>query len=125
MSIGKYWTNRFCRFSLRTLAILITLTCAYFAAWPSTIKHAAGIGIPGWKGESTGKQRHYTSSSSGLQYSVAISASAPLPLLLRQDDIDYDEITMRFETTRRYHLWLFGPKFKIPIETTWKHPRAR
>jgi hypothetical protein len=108
----KLWRPRF---SVRTLAILVTLVCAYFGAWVATSKHATGIGVPGWRpGAGTPTPKEH-----GPQYSVSARATSPQPLIIRQDDIDYDETTSRFKRTRRYYLWLLGPKIKLPFESPW------
>lgn len=108
------------RFSVRTLAIFVTLVCVYFAAWGPTNKFAAGIGIPGYTGYGAQRPPNVV----GPRYSITIQADAPLPLVIGQDDIDYDETTKTFKTTRRYYLWLFGPKINFPFESTWEHPIA-
>jgi hypothetical protein len=82
------------RFSLRTVAILVTLVCAYFGAWEATKRY----GIQGGQ-----------------------DATAPLPFIVVQTELverrgsrladSYTEHWME----RRAYLWLFGPELKLPF----------
>src|SRR5262245_14956452 len=59
------------RFSLRTLAIVMSLVCAYFGAWEATKRY----GVP--------KTPFYTDPVG------VFSASSPLPFIVSQDEVDY------------------------------------
>ena len=81
------------RFSLRTLAIVVTLVCAYFGAWEATKRY----GCPQF-GHIFGKNLIGTSS---------------LPFIIGVDEYDY-----RFYTKRRlYFVWLFGPTCRLPLDS--------
>jgi hypothetical protein len=82
------------RFSLRTLAILVTLICAYFAAWEATKKY----GVAKIRG-----------------------GSSPMPLMICRNELDLEQTSKGLILTRprRYYLWLFGPQYMLPFETQW------
>src|SRR5688572_2982036 len=96
------------RFTLRTLAIVVTLICAYFAAWEATKRYGVGP-LP---------------RPSGV---VAIRAHSPMPLVIVEDQLDgpYDNLLVLVARansfpplstgTRHYYLWLFGPQIKLPF----------
>jgi hypothetical protein len=87
------------RFSLRTLAILVTLFCAYLACWLPTKRHAASRMGP-WQ--------------------FVQKATAPLPLLVREDQIHFSSDDFRVRYPRRYYVWLFGPKMELPFKSDWR-----
>jgi hypothetical protein len=82
------------RFSLRTLAIVVTLFCAYFAAWEATKIHA------GHNPES--------SSSIGIRRSYS-----PLPLVICREMTIENVSGFR---RRDYYLWLFGPVVDVKAD---------
>jgi hypothetical protein len=90
------------RFSVRTLAIVVTLVCAYFAAWEATKEYGIGLPTP-WD----------------------YSSHSPIPLLIVEDDASDMSYavsannTLRTSGPRRYYIWLFGPRIKLPFESTW------
>ena len=95
------------RFTVRTLAIFVTLVCAYFGAWEATKRY----GIPGSK----------------LKSKYVKSGSAPGPCLIVLDVLEPGErdntqwgCVIEFERVRNYHLWLFGRTIKVPFESEWK-----
>lgn len=79
MAIKK---NRFLpRFSLRTLAIVVTLICTYFGAWEATRKYAVVPLLP--------KPGEY----GGPEY------SSPFPFVIR-------ETTTAYGINHKYRLWV-------------------
>lgn len=80
------------RFSLRILAIFVTLIAAYFGAWEAT-KQAMG-----------GRE----------------DLHSPLPLVIGQDEIGSGQrgIHVVFTQSRQYYLWVFGPKIRLPYRPT-------
>ncbi len=83
------------RFSIRTLAIFVTLVCAYFGAWEATKRYGTPQVI----------DDHWQWSSS------------PVPFLVRRDELP--------ELKTHYYLWQFGSTFKLPIESEWKPPATQ
>jgi hypothetical protein len=79
------------RFSLRTLAIVVTLVCAYFGAWEAT-KRWGIAQLP----HSDGYPQKYS----------------PLPFVVTEVGIF---ASMWRGPNRRYHLWL-GPTIRLPFE---------
>src|SRR5688572_5312529 len=84
------------RFSIRTLAIVVTLVCAYFGAWEATKRH----GISDMGADPLGE------------------VESPMPFIVRQDEIISTD-SVKYATPRRYYFWFFGAKIKLPYETTW------
>ena len=76
------------RFSLRTLAIVVALICAYFGAWEWT-KHAA----------------------MRMEFPTGVKATSPAPLVIR-----IDEKMFRARLGRCYYLWLIGPLVQLTSE---------
>lgn len=84
------------RFSVRTLAILVTLVCAYFGAWEVT-------------------RASVNNEFDGIQF-----ANSPMPLLFWRVEIVREVWGDPGEWRRCYYLWLFGPTIKLPFECEWK-----
>ena len=82
------------RFSIRTLAIAVTLMCCYAACWGPTktrgIVEVAPSGIPG----------------------CTISRSVVAPLVVALDEMD---------ANRSYYFWFFGYVAKLPYERAWTY----
>jgi len=86
------------RFSLRTLAFVVTLACAYFAAWEATKRYA----LP----------KHF------LVYGGFTDTYSPLPFVVRADEevmVLNGSPVMR--TNHYYYFWLLGPMVKLPFES--------
>ena len=80
------------RFSLRTLAIVVTLVCAYFGAWEATRKY--------------GCERIRYDSSDGYRFAED-EAFSPMPFVVRSRryfSVD-DNGRWRDGFEDRYHLW--------------------
>ena len=71
------------RFSVRTLAIVVMLVCAYFSAWEATKRYGVRK----------------------MWYGVATS---PLPCIIR-----YDLGSRDAPDDIYYSVWLFGPEVKV------------
>ena len=107
------------RFSIRTLAIFVTLVCAYFAAWEATKKY--GLPTP-WP--SPAQFAFYHPFADETVYCV-YGVKAPMPFLVR-----YLECVSPPGPANRsrspdnccYYVWLLGPKFKLPIRFDHKPP---
>jgi hypothetical protein len=82
------------RFSLRTLAILVTLVCAYFGAWEATKRY--GVPQPETKGS---------------EGTLILSAESQLPLIVSQTEMFPDG------RRRRQYLWLGVVKIRLPGES--------
>ena len=106
------------RFNLRTLAIVVTLVCAYFAAWEAT-KGAAKA--------QTGKRMDVQIFVPGGGTKPFIHAvqntTAPAPFIISLDldncDGSYPYYSKIEPKPRHYHLWLFGPMIQLPFESEW------
>ena len=103
------------RFSLRTLAILVTLVCAYLAGWEITSKYAA---------RNQGRLLLWPvrdpvilNASDGIRVMVA---SSPGPLIMRFDGIAACQLGLPSDKKRVYYVWLCGSMAKLPFESTWK-----
>jgi hypothetical protein len=88
------------RFSIRTLAIFVTLVCVYIAAWEATKRHGLERGL---------------SDDMGLP----ARESSPVPFILIQDgwfEEPSDNLSSAFHhlpQRKRIYLWFFGPRFKL------------
>lgn len=105
------------RFSLRTLAMLVTLICAYFAAWGATKRHVA-------REQSHGHLR----SSHGAP--LVLGTRALAPLLISRDILVLPSPTANTPTDAkvvghsmtisdartRYYVWLLGPTVELPYQ---------
>jgi hypothetical protein len=95
------------RFSVRTLAIFVTLVCVYFAAWEATKTSGVIDILP-----------------SAPSHENLIS---PIPLVLSRD-VNGERNYWRDSNTyvsqgyvrRQYFIWLFGPIIKLPYESELK-----
>jgi hypothetical protein len=98
------------RFSLRTLAIFVTLVCAYFAAWDATERYGLPI-TP----TPANKQLPELDQTVTMIY----GRSCPLPLIICQWECErtcfLSAGNRQFIDTSTYHLclWLFGPTIKL------------
>src|SRR5687768_8991555 len=96
-------------FSVRTLAIFVTLICVYFGSWEATKRKAARENLNLRLGEYTSPDKY----------------SSPIPFLVVERDpgIAYRNGKVIATWTRNwagYHVWLFRLKVKLPFESTWK-----
>lgn len=94
------------RFSVRKLVIFVTLVCVYFGTWEATKRY----GVP-------------DCSDSFLRYQqdAVHAAATPIPLIVTQDHcyLDDNNGDPTFRNPRRYYVWIFGPKLKLPYESSW------
>jgi hypothetical protein len=83
---AKWWRPRF---TVRTLAIFITLICLFFGGWEGTKRRASYERVEGFPSECIGPfviARDWSNWSGGSRY------------------------------RREYHVWLLGPTVKLPYE---------
>ncbi len=91
------------RFSVRTLAIVVTLVCVYLGAWEATKRYGLT------------NERHEMSP-------LPVREMSPLPLIIIQTGWFEGPRTTLYDPygewshRRRFYLWLFGPKIKLPFE---------
>ncbi len=100
------------RFSVRTLAIFVTLVCAYFGAWEATKRY----GVP-----PKAKENSLVVGEVNRTVVNVIDGSSPMPLIVRQSEIEvghpFEFVYSKTEPSDKYYLWLFGPKIKLPFES--------
>jgi hypothetical protein len=85
------------QFTVRSLAIFVTLVCAYLGAWEVTKRY--GVAPP-----------FARAGDSGGRISAADEYS-PMPFIVREEELaNIGCILYRKQT---YYLWLCGPKFPI------------
>lgn len=90
------------RFSVRTLAIVVTLVCAYFGAWEATKRYGIGAAC------------RYSAESGRIPRGVL----APYPLVLTS--WEYTSLSHNWNQSICYYLWLFGLTIKLPFESELK-----
>lgn len=99
------------RFTVRTLAIFVTLICAYFGAWDATKRYGvvAAIEAHSFAAINVGEIPKPTSRE---------GVSSPAPLLIRCEDYEYPNYC-----PVRYYVWLFGViNVKLPWPFIWDAP---
>ena len=95
---------------MRTLAIVVTLVCAYLGTWDAT----KNFGVP----------ESHPWSNPIMPEPWIVAADAPLPLIVRCDErrVGFARalVTNRPMSVvtqyRCYYVWLFGPTIKLPFE---------
>src|SRR5262245_6774079 len=115
MSHLKLWRLQF---SVRTLAIFVTLVCAYFGAWEATKRYGTRL-------DKTTRFFNYKGGTYSYDEYV-LDASSPCPFVVRRDvyEMPNPPLTVVVNPTRRYYLWLFGTVWKMPIdEEPLPHPK--
>lgn len=96
----------FCpRFSLRTLAIVVTLACLYVRAWEATKTY--GVPIAALRDP----------------FSSVQDARSPMPCIVSQDKLEYLGVrsglsVRRLIKRRTYYVWFIGLKCKLPFDVT-------
>ena len=129
MSHGEEKANRWRpRFSVRTLAILVTLVCVYFGAWEIT-KSSARRQFPffeSFDGEVLFpfkpplSDRQLAILAEENNYRTVLHAESVVPLMIARYERDWVGAPPARNYAKRYYLWLFGFKVRLPFETTWK-----
>jgi hypothetical protein len=102
------------RFSVRTLAIFVTLVCAYFGGWEAS-KRAAP------------KQLRFYVRLDDENFKSVHNATSPAPLILRLEErhvfVPLGGVANSIRSQPiKYYLWLFGPMFELPFESEWMDP---
>jgi hypothetical protein len=102
---------RFCpRFSVRTLAIVVTLVCVYFGAWEATKRYGINIDLD-WPARRTVLNALGDSTGPPQIRLLWGYETSPAALIIVSDEPI---------SKRKYYLWLFGPRFKLPYESNWE-----
>ncbi len=98
------------RYSVRTLAIFLTLVCVYFGAWEATKKY----GVRKVSSDVISESEH-------VRFSKAPGPSLVLVDVHRRSERikTNDGYVIHFIPVRLYYVWLFGPKIKLPFESEW------
>ncbi len=100
------------RFSLRTLIVLVTLVCVYFAAWEITKRKGVPDVRRPWGGRTHRAWVH--SESSPIPFIVSVTETGSNDLVLS------DGSWYRPPSTRRQFIWFFGWTWETPIQ--WEVP---
>ena len=98
-------------FSLRTLAIVVTLVCAYFGAWEATKR----FGVPSMHGKILDNYRIVRAHAPGP---LLISCFQEGPVVL-PDGYTYAGAMLVVKT---HYVWLFGLAIKLPLESKVESP---
>jgi hypothetical protein len=102
----KLWRPRF---TIRTLAIVVTLVCAYLACWMPTRREAARIGSPE-------NPTPWFNSDAGRACTIIDNAYSPVPFGVSQVEWEPEAST---KVKRQYYLWFFGHKRPLPLWTNY------
>ena len=97
-------------FSIKTLAIVVTLVCCYAACWRVTERQGVSD-VYHFAASELGEQGHKTALDFQDFMPEFLSASANTPFLVGLD-------TFTARRTHRYYLWFFGYVAKLPYERT-------
>ena len=109
------------RFSVRTLAIVVTLVCLYFGAWDLTKRRGIPdqtVEMPGYivHQPTTGRLIHIKDSG----VAAVVTAGSPAPFAIWTEELLVDEKTGNIKHVRRHYVWLLGPMIKLPVESEVK-----
>jgi hypothetical protein len=113
------------RFTVRTLTIFITLVCIYFGAWEATKRYGV-IKNPDVS-KSQGSARINILADTLPPKTITVDSSSPAPLIVSRSEY-ISEYFVKSHVDRQYsvvngpvhyYLWLFGPTFKLPFESSW------
>ena len=102
------------RFSIRTLAIFVTLACVYFGTWELTKRHGVN-------------RLEKSLSESGNGY-VPGGAYSPAPLIICTVEYDFKMLNQVMIANgsigrRRNYVWFFGRIMKLPGESIYSGSR--
>ena len=96
------------RYSVRTIVIVVTMTCCYAACWSATKQQGVSDVY-----RFTANQLHEQGRSFALDMQSPMSefldASAPVPFIVGLD-------AFRTKEPRRYYFWFFGYVATLPYE---------
>ena len=108
------------RFTLRTLAIFVTLVCAYFGAWEATetwgIRQLSSTymlntldedGLPARRTKKLDRRTHEEYLNLAKREGVV---SSPVPFAISKRE-EVTTSSRKFEEKRRYYIWFFGALF--------------
>jgi hypothetical protein len=117
------------RFSLRTLAIVVTLVCAYLGAWEVTKRHAAMEGrvvlSPDFRVlRRIGKKEFLVEVKNELRlkgyttFTFVFGSTSPAPFVVARSSSEVTDASKPRGLQRiRYDIWLFGLSFRTPFES--------
>lgn len=94
------------RFSIRTLAIFVTLVCAYFGVWEATKRYGVPETHPAALYENVPLPNSW----------IVWGGSSPMPFVVKEYEVGPGREGC---CPTYYYLWLFGPKIKLPFESEW------
>jgi hypothetical protein len=103
------------RFSVRTLVILVSLFCAYLAAWIPTKRAAARIGSPD-------NPTPWILASGIRGYVVVENAHSPVPFVISQ--VEWEPGDYPQKVRRQYYLWFFDDDDIVALPF-WTHYTPR
>jgi hypothetical protein len=113
------------RFTVRTLTIFVTLICAYFGAWEATKRYGV-VKTPGVS-KSQGSARINIPAGTMPPKKIIVASSSPAPFVISTSEYvaEYfteSRIDRQYSVVNgpvHYHLWLFGPTYRLPLESSW------
>jgi hypothetical protein len=113
------------RFSVRTLAIFVTLVCVYFGAWEVTKKY----GVERTPGVTKTKHSAIISVSADSvpPETITVASESPAPFIVSRCLYHFEYVAKSQQAKQysvvngpvHYYVWLFGAQFKLPFESTW------
>ena len=110
------------RWSVRTLAVVVTLVCAYFGSWPWLESQALrDVDGAATRACNTYFERNETTfSQMGVIYSgfqtMLPDSTAPYVVCVHEATLHKASGTWRWR--RRYYAWMFGPTLRLPFTET-------
>ena len=118
------------RFSIRTLAIVVTLVCAYFGAWEMTkgaaVRQQRRCRIYSLDGKELLPTQAMNFSeqqtkllNENIAFSIVETSDSPAPCVIARNEVMIFSAPVREPNRRTYHLWFFGHIVKLPFESTW------
>ncbi len=102
------------RFSIRTLAIVLTLVCCYAACWGPT--KTRGVRDVYSHTSVNGVASGYRAASAAAPLVVGINDSPQRMSVVSSSGIPAYGVAMSVTTKRHYYFWFFGYVAKLPYE---------
>jgi hypothetical protein len=122
------------RFSVRALAIAVTLVCVYFATWGPTSRAAEKVyptvvfsNGERFTGKLLGRDKRYQElCAKSVNHTRIVYAESPAPLFITQyeQDMILESQGQPIPRVLRHYIWLIGLRIRLPFDSTWSPDKS-